>query len=95
MSRRRVKMLSVVLAFVIVCGSVSAPAVAGPPCALFRKPAAVPHFYPEHVSWAPYGYGLAVPTYNWGYFGARHRPTRVRHTGYHRDYVQWKSIRGY
>lgn len=95
MSCRCMRALSLLLACVIVLGSVSAPAVAGPPCALFRKPPPVPHFYPQHISWAPYGYGLAVPTYNWGYFGASHRPGCVRHKGYHRDYVQWKCVRGY
>ena len=41
------------------------------------------------------GYGFGIPTYNWGYFGARYRPACVSHTGYYGDYVQWGYRRGY
>jgi hypothetical protein len=34
-------------------------------------------------------HGLAVPTYNWGYFGARSRPTTLTQRAYYEDYVQW------
>ena len=55
-----------------------------------------PHLYPEynvHYPW--YGYGFGVPTYNWGYFGARYRPAVVCHKGYHGDLTQWGYRRGY
>ncbi len=33
--------------------------------------------------------GLNVPTYQWGYFGARSRPRVVEQHGYYDDYRQW------
>jgi len=33
--------------------------------------------------------GLNVPTYQWGYFGARSRPRIVEQHGYSDDYRQW------
>lgn len=33
--------------------------------------------------------GLNVPTYQWGYFGARSRPRVVEQHGYSDDYRQW------
>ena len=30
-----------------------------------------------------------VPSFNWGYFGAAHRPTHFCHKGYHGDCVSW------
>ena len=33
--------------------------------------------------------GLNVPTYQWGYFGARSRPRVVEQHGYAEDYRQW------
>ena len=35
------------------------------------------------------GYGPGVPTYRWGYFGARYRPTCVCHKGYYGKRTQW------
>jgi len=56
-----------------------------------------PYRYPEystgHSPW--YGYGFGVPTYQWGYFGARYRPACVSHKGYYGDYTQWGYRRGY
>ena len=55
-----------------------------------------PHRYPEynvHCPW--YGYGFGVPTYNWGYFGARYRPACICHHGYYGDFSQWSYRRGY
>lgn len=42
-----------------------------------------------------YGYGLGVPTFRWGYFGAYNRPLGVYHTGYYNQYVQWGYRQGY
>jgi len=42
-----------------------------------------------------YGYGWGVPTYNWGYFGARYQPVCICHKGYYGDFVQWSYRRGY
>lgn len=43
-----------------------------------------------------YGYGLGVPTYNWGYFGANgHGTLLTAYRGYHGDYWQWSYQRGY
>ncbi len=56
-----------------------------------------PHRYPEYNTgnhpW--YGYGFGVPTYNWGHFGARYRPTAVSHKGYYGHYTQWGYRKGY
>jgi len=56
-----------------------------------------PHRYPEYNTgpcpW--YGYGFGVPTYNWGYFGARYRPATIAHSGYYDTYTQWGYRRGY
>jgi hypothetical protein len=56
-----------------------------------------PHRYPEYnAAQAPwYGYGFGVPTYNWGYFGARYRHASLSHKGYYGDFTQWGYRRGY
>jgi len=61
---------------------------------MLRKPAPEPRIHPVQV--IPYdaharASGYAVPTYNWGYFGARRGPTCIGncHTGYYNNYVQW------
>ena len=55
-----------------------------------------PHLYGEYnVAYPWYGYGFGVPSYQWGYFGARHRPAIGSHTGYHDDFSQWGYRRGY
>lgn len=55
-----------------------------------------PQRLPQYQHSAPwYGYGFGVPTYQWGSFGARYRPTRSCFTGYYGDYVQWGCRRGY
>jgi hypothetical protein len=55
------------------------------------------YFYPEYVTeFDPRSGGrVGVPSYQWGYFGARPGPTWVRHTGYYGTYVQWSRRRGY
>ncbi len=56
-----------------------------------------PHRYAEYNNavgpW--YGYGFGVPTYQWGYFGARYRPAVISHKGYYGDSSQWSYRRGY
>ena len=55
-----------------------------------------PHRYPEYNVCGPwYGYGFGVPTYNWGYFGARYRPACICHKGYYGTLSQWGYRRGY
>ncbi len=56
-----------------------------------------PYRYPEYdaASGPWYGYGFGVPTYNWGYFGARYRPASICHRGYYGDFTQWGYRRGY
>jgi len=67
---------------------------ASPYQVLGARPA--PHVYPEYNVNAPwYGYGFGVPSYNWGYFGARYRPAQVSHRGYYGDVSQWGYRRGY
>ena len=47
-------------------------------------------YYAYNVEGYPwYAHGLAVPTYNWGYFGAQYRPLIVRQHPYYGDYRQW------
>jgi len=56
-----------------------------------------PHRYLEYNTgcYPWYGYGLGVPTYNWGYFGAHYRPAPICHQGYYGDFYQWGYRRGY
>ncbi len=56
-----------------------------------------PHRYPEYNTgnYPWYGYGFGVPTYSWGYFGARYRPAAVSHKGYYGHYTQWGYRQGY
>jgi len=56
-----------------------------------------PHRYPEYNTgnYPWYGYGFGVPTYNWGYFGARYRPAIVSHKGYYGRQTQWGYRTGY
>jgi hypothetical protein len=53
-------------------------------------------FYPEPIPelepWRSDRVG--VPSYNWGYFGARTRPSCSQHQSYHGEYIQWTSRRG-
>ena len=54
------------------------------------------HVYPEHNVNGPwYGYGFGVPTYPWGYFGAKPRPAVISHHGYHGEFTQWGYRQGY
>ena len=54
------------------------------------------HVYPEYNVPGPwYGYGFGVPTYQWGYFGARHRPAVITHHGYYGEFTQWGYRHGY
>lgn len=56
-----------------------------------------PHRYPEYNtgSYPWYGYGFGVPSYRWGYFGAKYRPIAITHKGYHGNYSQWGYRHGY
>ncbi|MBN2476059.1 MAG: hypothetical protein JXB62_15720 [Pirellulales bacterium] len=56
-----------------------------------------PHRYPQYnAASAPWsGYGFGVPTYSWGYFGARYRPAVICHKGYYGDMTQWGYRVGY
>jgi len=55
-----------------------------------------PHRYAEYNVYGPwYGYGFGVPTYQWGYFGARYRPAAICHKGYYGDLTQWGYRWGY
>jgi len=99
MSSRSARIFSAALTSALVCVIVLGPPFSSAAMAvefwpLFKKPAPEPRFYPVHV--IPHdaharATGYAVPTYNWGYFGARRAPTCIanRHTGYYHNYVQW------
>ena len=99
MSSRSASIFSAALTLALVCVMVLGPAFSSAALAVecwpfFKKPAPEPRFYPVHV--IPYdaharASGYAVPTYNWGYFGARRAPTCIanRHTGYYDNYLQW------
>lgn len=75
----------------------------GPPPGYTANPMQVvastpgPYRYPAYQTgpYPWYGYGFGVPTYNWGYFGARYRPHCVGHSGYYGDFTQWSYRRGY
>ena len=55
-----------------------------------------PSRYPEYRQCSPwYGYGFGVPTYSWGWFGAKYRPAVMCHYGYYGDFTQWGYRRGY
>ena len=41
------------------------------------------------------GFSLGVPTFNWGYFGARHVPDSTTHADYYGDYFQRSIRQGY
>ncbi len=72
----------------------SSSATAGGLRSLLRKPAPKPRFYPVYV--IPHdahsqATGYAVPSYAWGYFGARRGPGPMgkTHGGYYNDYCEW------
>ncbi len=57
-----------------------------------------PQRYPQYAdgNYPWYGYGLGVPTYNWGYFGANgHGTLLTGFRGYHGNFWQWGYQRGY
>ena len=55
-----------------------------------------PHgFSVYNVSGPYYGSGFGVPTFNWGYFGARYRMGVECHQGYYGTFTQWGFRRGY
>ncbi len=70
------------------------------PAARYHDPqqqAPEPRLRPEYVGgYNPYASQLrfGVPTFNWGYFGARSRPSCSRHFGYYARYVQWRFYPG-
>jgi len=47
----------------------------------------------RHSAW--FGQSMGVPTYNWGYFGAKARPYTATRESYHGDHVEWTFRRGY
>jgi hypothetical protein len=49
---------------------------------------------PSSTGWSGYGFG-GVPTYQWGYFGARYRPIKVYHRGYYGHQMSFGYRRGY
>lgn len=49
---------------------------------------------PAAPGWSGYGFG-GVPTYQWGSFGARYRPTKVYHRGYYGHQMSYGYRRGY
>jgi hypothetical protein len=58
--------------------------------------------YHRQLPYAPlattprYAYGFPVPTYKWGWFGAKHYYPRTHaHRGYYGDYWQWSYRHGY
>ena len=64
---------------------------------LFHKEAPEPRLRPQYVDgYNPYASRLhtAVPTFNWGHFGARSHPTCEWHTGYSGRYFQWRFYPG-
>jgi len=70
------------------CGPAPTPATST------NRFAAVPpgkqRYYAYNVDGYPwYAHGAAVPTFNWGYFGAQYRPTVIRQHSYYGDYRQW------
>jgi hypothetical protein len=62
-----------------------------------QEQAPEPRLRPEYVGgYNPYASQLrsAVPTFNWGHFGARSRPTCSWHAGYYARYFQWRFYPG-
>ncbi len=51
--------------------------------------------YPQGMPTAHAGHGFGVPTYRWGYFGARYRSTPVWHKGYYGAETTWRDADGY
>lgn len=58
--------------------------------------------YHRQLPYAPlataprYSYGFPLPTYKWGWFGAKHYYPRTHsHRGYYGDYLQWSYRHGY
>ena len=89
-----VALASALIALIVLGPAFSSPAMAGDLFRLLKKPAPEPRFHPVYV--IPHdvharAFGYGVPSYNWGYFGARHGPTCVSstHRGYYHDYCQW------
>jgi hypothetical protein len=46
------------------------------------------------AAWTGYGFG-GVPTYQWGYFGARYRPVKIYHQGYYGHQISYGYRHGY
>ena len=71
-------------------GYVSSPLqmVTPPPSPYYHGPS-----HPSPPAWN--GYGFGVPTFQWGYFGARYRPVCITHKGYYGNYTQWSYRSGY
>ncbi len=49
---------------------------------------------PPSSGWTGYGFG-GVPTYQWGYFGARYHPVKIYHEGYYGHRMSYGYRRGY
>ena len=95
MSRR---CLSVVVASVIMLGlTLPSATLARQPPTLLRRPEPAPRLQPDYAThqhlW--HAYGLDAPTFRWGYFGARSRPSFSVHRGYYGKYKQWTCRHGY
>ncbi len=54
-------------------------------------------FYPQYRPYVypPYVKPAGVPSYSYGYFGARYHPEYVSHTGYYGDLMQWSTPHGF
>ena len=52
-------------------------------------------FYPQYVPgpYPPYMPINGAASYQWGYFGARSKPSHYGHSGYHNDQTNWFTPR--
>ena len=52
-------------------------------------------WYPQYQTFAPQeNYGGGVPTYAYGYFGAKVHSAHGWHRGYYGDLYEWTPLRG-
>ena len=49
---------------------------------------------PSTPAWSGYGFG-GIPTYQWGYFGARYHAVKIYHRGYYGHRMSYGYRRGY
>ncbi|MFI4877177.1 MAG: hypothetical protein ACIALR_17615 [Blastopirellula sp. JB062] len=85
-------MLRTLLASVAMTFGMAACAQAAPPSYLILTPQksnAAPYYGRYNQG---YGYSVSTPAYSYGYFGAcATRPHWTGHTGYHREYFEWRT----